>query len=117
MANAAFESATSLQPDKMSPAAIQPRVPPTRILPKSFSESSRFIKAIEFVRARVGAYKRQYRNISHIIDEYVDVRYITRRSTPPVNCRKAMTFCVEKYLSAICPPINGEMIVARGKRL
>src|SRR3990170_5259246 len=41
------------------PAAIQPTVPQTRILPNSFSEFWRLMKAMELVRARVGAYRKQ----------------------------------------------------------
>ncbi len=43
------------QPVSDQPAAIQPIVPQTRTRPKSFSESFRLMKAMEFVRARVGA--------------------------------------------------------------
>jgi hypothetical protein len=47
--------ASQRQPVRAQPAAIQPIVPQTRMAPNSFSEFCRLTKAIEFVRASVGA--------------------------------------------------------------
>ena len=55
MAISSGDLASMRQAARASPAAIQPIVPQTRILPKSFSESRRLMKAMELVRARVGA--------------------------------------------------------------
>jgi len=52
-------SPSNLQPVSPQPAAIQPIVPQTLILPKSFSESFKLAKAMELVKARVGAKIRQ----------------------------------------------------------
>jgi len=116
MAGSTSLSPNQRQPVSIQPAAIQPSVPHTRMAPNSFSESSMLAIAIEFVRARVGAYRRQYTSISTNIVLKSVVRATTINTIPPVSERNPITRSVEKYRSATWPPTIGAMIVASGSR-
>ncbi len=83
-------------PVSIHPAAIQPSVPHTRMAPNSFSESSMLAMAIELVRARVGAYRRQYTSISANMVSKSAVRATTISTIPPVNARNPITLSVAR---------------------
>ncbi len=46
--------------------------------------------------------------------EYAVVVAMTQSTTPPARCRSAMSFSVDTYRSASCPPANGAMMQPSG---